>query len=494
MTKLLFRQPDRLPQIATLITTVLLACCACQARADRPNILWIYVDDMSDWMGCYGDTVAETPHIDSLADGGVMFTRAYMPAPVCSTTRSALITGTMQTTHGLHQHRTMIKKPLPDGVVTVPELFRDAGYLTFNEAKDDYNFARDRDILYSPDFNRPSRKQVNSHMIGRDVSWLKQLQGKPFFGQIQLKGGKIEGETGSKYPAPSRVTEDQVTVPPQYPDHPVFRNAIARHYEQIAETDAQVGAILSALKQYGLWDNTAVFFFTDHGSPLPRAKQFLYEDGTKVPLVVHWPSGTDRIARRGQTRSDLVSGIDITTTSLGLAGIDIPAFMEGRDLFADDFQPRRYVISARDRMGNAIDRIRTVRSGNFRYIRNYKTDRALYQPQYRENYATFTTLRKLLAAGKLSPLQASYYDAEHRPEEELYDLRTDPHQTINLAMKTEYDSVLKEHRRQLQRWQDATDDKGRYPESRESLRLVFKSSAGRCVSPEYDFLKPESTK
>ncbi|PAY19975.1 sulfatase [Rhodopirellula sp. SM50] len=494
MTKLLFRQPDRLPQIATLITTVLLACCAGDARADRPNILWIYVDDMSDWVGCYGDPIAETPHIDSLANGGVKFTRAYMPAPVCSTTRSALITGTMQTTHGLHQHRTMIKKPLPDGVVTVPELFRDAGYLTFNEAKDDYNFRRDRDILYSPEFKRPTRKQVNSHMVGRDVSWLKQLRGKPFFGQIQLKGGKIEGETGSKYPAPSRVSEAQVTVPPQYPDHPVFRNAIARHYEQIAETDAQVGAIVSALKEYGLWENTAVFFFTDHGSPLPRAKQFLYEDGTKIPLLVQWPGGTDRITQRGQTRSDLVSGIDVTATSLGLAGIDIPEFMEGRDLFADDFQPRQYVISARDRMGNAIDRIRTVRSDKFRYIRNYKTDRALYQPQYRENYATFVTLRELLAAGKLSPLQASYYDAEHRPEEELYDLRTDPHQTVNLAKNPDYDSVLKEHRRQLRQWEEATDDKGRYPESRASLRLVFKSSAGRCVSPEYDFLKTESTK
>ncbi|QEG02734.1 Arylsulfatase [Stieleria maiorica] len=491
MIPLPFSHPLRFSFVLILLAAALLSLSADNTQADRPNLLWIYVDDMSDWMGCYGDPLAETPHIDSLAEEGVLFTRAYMPAPVCSTTRSALITGTMQTTHGLHQHRTMIKKPLPDDVVTVPELFRDAGYLTFNEAKDDYNFQRDRDTMYSPEFKRPTRKQVNSHMIGRDVSWLKQLQGKSFFGQIQLKGGKFEGETGSKYPAASRVAEAQVNVPPQYPDHPVFRNAIARHYEQIAETDAQVGAIISALKEYGLWDNTAVFFFTDHGSPLPRAKQFLYEDGTKIPLVVHWPAGTDSITRHGNSRSDLVSGIDITASSLGLAGIEIPEFMEGRDLFADDFTPRQYVISARDRMGNAIDRIRTVRSPRFRYIRNYKTDRALYQPQYRENYPTFVTLRKLLAAEKLSKLQASYYDVEHRPEDELYDLTTDPHQTINLADNPDYQSVLQEHRQQLQQWQDATDDKGRYPESRESLRLVYKSSAGKCVNPEYDFLKTE---
>lgn len=476
-------------RLVPLISAAILVVCQADLSAERPNILWIYVDDMSDWMGCYGDPIAETPGIDSLADGGVLFERAYMPAPVCSTTRSALITGTMQTTHGLHQHRTMIRKPLPKELLTIPELFRRAGYLTFNEAKDDYNFQRDRDIMYSPEFQRPSSAQVKGHMVGRDVSWLKQLQGKPFFGQIQLKGGKFQGETGSKFPVSSRVSESRVKVPPQYPDHPVFRNAIARHYEQIAETDEQVAAIISALKEYKLWNNTAVFFFTDHGSPLPRAKQFLFEDGTKIPLIVHWPRGAGRLTRRGAVRSDLVSGIDITASSLGLAEIKIPDFMEGRDLFADDFRPRRYVISARDRMGNAIDRIRAVRSDRFRYIRNYKMDRALYQPQYRDGYATFVTLRKLLASGMLSPLQASYFDADNRPKEELYDLNSDPHQTTNLATKPEFQSVLREHRQHLEHWEKATDDKGRYPESRESLTLVFESAVGKCVSPEYDFLK-----
>lgn len=451
-----------------------------------PNILWIYVDDMSDWVGCYGDRLAETPNIDSLAAGGVRFANAFMPSPVCSTTRSALITGTMQTSHGLHQHRTMIKMPLPDGMLTVPELFRQAGYLTFNEAKDDYNFERDRKLMYSPEFKRP---KMNGHLAGRDVSWLKQLQGKRFFGQIQLKGGKFEGETGSKYPAYSRVGEDQVTVPPQYPDDPVIRNAIARHYEQIAETDAQVGAIVSALKEYNLWDNTAVFFFTDHGCPLPRAKQFLYEDGTKVPLIVQWPRGRHKLNTRGTVRSDLINGIDIATTTLALAGIAIPESMEGRDYFAEDLQPREYVISARDRLGIAVDHVRAVRSERFRYIRNYLTDRALYQPQYREAYPTFATLRKLRDAGRLTPLQASYFDASNRPSEELYDLENDPHQTINLVKDSKYDSVLMQHRERLLQWEEATDDKGRYPESKESLELVFKEAKGECFAPEFDFLK-----
>ena len=471
--------------IKSVWTSVLLFI-AVAATGAAPNILWIYVDDMSDWMGCYGYTSVPTPHIDSLAEGGVRFENAYMPAPVCSATRSAIITGTMQTTHGLHQHRTMIKNPLPETILTVPELFRQAGYTTFNEAKEDYNFTRDRDLMYSPDFKRPTFK---SHMAGRNVSWLEQLKDHKFFGQIQLKGGKFEGETGSKYPMPSRVKQADIEVPPYYPDTPVMRNAIARHYEQIAETDEQVGAIIDGLKQYDLWENTAVFFFTDHGCPLPRSKQFLYEDGTKVPLIVHWPAGKAQLAKRGTVRADLVSGIDITTSSLGLADIAIPDFMEGQDVFSPDFIARDYVISARDRCGIAVDRIRAVRTEKFRYIRNYQTDRPFYQAQYRDGFASIKNLRELHAANQLSPLQASYHEAAKRSAEELYDLEKDPHQTVNLAGNPEYAKILKQHQRSLATWQEETGDQGDQPESRESLEKVYKVAKGKAPAPEFDFLR-----
>ena len=154
------------------------------AEPSRPNILWLYVEDMNDWMGCYGDKLVKTPSIDSLAANGVRFDRAYMPAGVCSATRSALITGTMQTTFGIHNHRSsrdnsagrfpslgMIS--LPENVLTVPELFRKAGYFTYNKGKDDYNFVYDRSRLYSGANHWRSRKK-----------------GQPFFAQIQMKGGK----------------------------------------------------------------------------------------------------------------------------------------------------------------------------------------------------------------------------------------------------------------------------------------------------------------
>ena len=454
-----------------------------------PNILWIYVDDMSGWMGCYGDTTVATPHIDQLAEGGVKFNRAYMPAPVCSATRSALITGTMQSSHGLHQHRTMVKKPLPEGITTLPQLFREAGYITFNEHKADYNFTYKYDDLFSPEFKRPNKKTVRSHLVGHDLTWLEQLKGKQFFGQIQLSGGKYQGEAGNKYPVFSRVSEDAVTVPPQYPDTPVMRNAIARHYEQIAFCDTQVGAIVETLKAYELWDNTVVFFFTDHGCPLPRAKQFLYDEGTKVPLIVHWPEGLPQLTKHGSLRIDMVSGIDITVSSLVLAGIDVPEFMEGKNLFADDYQGREYVISAKDRMGIAIDHVRAVRSEQFVYIRNYHTDRPLYQAGYRDGYASFILLRQLYDANELTPLQASYHDVSKRQAEELYDLPKDPHQLNNLAENPEYASILKQHRQQLTAWEDATDDKGRLPASRAELKKVYDQAPDKCVNPEYDLFK-----
>lgn len=445
--------------------------------ASKPNVLWIYVDDMSDWFGCYGHTAVPTPNIDALAAEGTRFERAYMPAPVCSSTRSALITGQMQTSLGLHHHRTMIKKPLPKGIRTLPAHFRRAGYLTFNEAKDDYNFDEPRLHLYSHEFG------TKGHFSG-DLEWMAELKGKPFFGQIQLKGGKLRGEAGSKFPSKSRVDPSEVEVPPYYPESKVFRDAIARHYEQVAVVDAEVGTIIAALKKNDLWENTIVVFFTDHGSPLPREKQNLYEAGLKVPLIFRGPG-----IPKGEVRKDLVSGVDISSTSLSFLNLRLPKNFEGGELFEKDYKPREFVIGARDRLGVAIDRVRTVRTDHFRYIRNYHADRPLYQLQYREKYATLKELRDLYEEGKLSPVQASYHDAAQRPAEELYDLRNDPHQMKNLAADPAAADELNRHREILANWENETADKGRIPASKEELEAVYKHAKGKVANPEYDFLK-----
>ena len=449
-------------------------------QSKRPNILWLIAEDMNPWMSCYGTMLIQTPTFDAMAADGVRFGRAYVTAPVCSACRSALITGTMQTTLGVHNHRSSrsnTKNPahkdlgmihLPQGVKTLPELFQQAGYATFNRGKTDYNFVYDNDELYSV----KDWKQAEA-------------QGKPWFGQIQLKGGK-NGKVVLDNQNP--VSPEQVTVPPYYPDHPDFREAIADHYACVLGTDLSVKRILDELKADGLLDNTIVFFFSDHGMPLGlRHKQFCYEGGIHIPLLVRWPKNHP-VTRPGMVIDDLVSTIDISVTSMALAGLPIPDHMEGRDVFADDYKAREYVISARDRCDYTIEHIRAVTTKRFKYLRNFLTDRPYLQPQYRDDRPVMKTWKRLYAEGNLTP-EAAVFVSDKKPAEELYDLQKDPHEVRNLAGDPRYSGELQRHRNILKKWMKETDDQGQYPESTEGLLQVMYRWGDKCVNPEYEAVR-----
>jgi len=444
----------------------------------HPNILWVYLEDTCPWMSCYGDTVIETPNIDALAARGVRFDRAYVPAPVCSPTRSAVITGMYQTSIGAHEHYSSFRvwrgnemetwDPNHLGIRTLPEIFKAAGYYTFNEGKDHYNFVFSDEDLYD-------RKGGNCFKGAKDgTEWSDRAPNQPFFGQIQLLGGKRED-------APRRTDPADVPVPPYYPDHPVYRQEIAHHYDTILKMDEILGDIIRQLKEDGLYENTVVFFFSDHGMRLVRHKQFLYEGGIRVPLVVAGPG-----IPMGKVRSDLVSGIDISAATLALAGIDVPDHMQGRDLFHADFH-RDYVVSARDRCDYTIDRIRAVVTERYKYIRNFMTDRPYMQPQYRDGRESLKVLKQLYRDGKLNAVQTRFVSDE-RPAEELYDLLNDPHETENLihSWKREHAMALGRLRTILNRWIIETDDKGRFPESDAALKAVVDRWGDKAVCPEYN--------
>lgn len=441
---------------------------------ERPNIVWIFVEDMNGWYGCYGDDTVPTPNIDALAQRGEMFTRCYMPAGVCSATRSAIATGAMQTSLGIHHHRSSRQRVpeevihLPDGVKTIYQLMREAGYyVSSNTGKDDFNFIFNRKDLYD---------QTAGGMGFNDKHWRNRPDGKPFFAQIQLRGGKHAFNIKKQKPS---VDPASVEVPPYYADHPAIRAEIAKHYETIKITDNEVGGIIAALKEDNLLDNTIVFFWTDHGFQLHRHKQWLYEGGIRVPMVIAGP-GVDAAV----VSSDLISGIDITATTLALGGVDLEkhAWIEGRDIF--NSKPRDYVISARDRCDYTIDHVRAVTTKQYKYLRNFKTDRTFMQPQYRDGRAYIEAERELFKQGKLNAVQAFKWQA--RVPEELYDLENDPHEINNLADDPKFAEVLAEHRAILEKWMKETDDKGQYPESADSLRGVLKRWNKQAVNPEYD--------
>jgi len=446
------------------------------AAAERPNIVWIFVEDTNPWMGCYGDKTVPTPNIDSIAARGVRFDRAYMPAGVCSPTRSAIALGAMQTSLGVHNHTSSRKRVpedviyLPEGVKTVYELMREAGYyVTSTQGKNDFNFVFRMSDLYDD----VVRKNWG---FSRD-QWAQRPEGKPFFAQIQLAGDKNTGQYAGAPPGTKGPFTDlsKMQVAPYYPDHPVIRRAYAHHHDTIRQTDDEVGEILDALRADGLLENTAVFFFSDHGMRVPRHKQFLYEGGIRVPLIVAGPG-----LPSGQAR-----GMDITVTTLALAGVKRRAWMEGRDLFAPDYEPQEYVVAARDRCDFTIDRIRAVITKQFKYIRNFMTDRPLMQPQYRDGHDYFEVGRELYKAGKLNAVRSFIWSPTRVPEE-FYDLEHDPHETNNLANDPAHAAELARHRKLLEDWIKATDDKGQYPESIDGLRGVLTLWDKQAVNPEYD--------
>ncbi|MCM8527186.1 MAG: sulfatase-like hydrolase/transferase, partial [Lentisphaeraceae bacterium] len=230
-----------------------------------------------------------------------------------------------------------------------------------------------------------------------------------------------------------------------------------------------------------------VIFYTDHGYQLPRAKQFCYEEGVKVPLIISWPRGKEYLELGGKRREDLVNCIDLAAVTLGLAEIPVPGYMEGKDLFHEDYEERPFVVSARDRCDYTVEQIRSVRSSKYRYIKNYKTDRPILQPQYRDHYATMVNYKELYEQGKLNDVQSWGY--AKRVPEELYDMEKDPHQIYNLAANPDFEGVLDDHREYLQEWISETGDKGQRPEAEASLRDVYKRWKEKCVNPEFNKVK-----
>ena len=453
--------------------------CTFAQKTEKPNILWIYLEDQSPLYSCYGVDFNQTPTIDKLAKDGVIFNKAFMPSPVCSPTRSSLMTGMMPTTIGSHNHRSARSSAheIPLKHKSVPEMFKEAGYFTFNYGKDDYDFTYNRTDFFDGKY-RPNMKQGHK---GLKIDWNSRKDGQPFFGQIQLEGGKHKGKITPMDPA-------KAELPPYYVDVPEIRAEWARHYDTARISDNETKAILDRLKKDGVLDNTVIFFFSDHGfNKGLRHKQFCYDAGLHVPLTVTWYGNPKALTTLGKVRNDLVSGMDMSATSLALAGIKIPEWMESKNFFAKDYN-RDYVIGTRDRCDFTIDRIRTVRTKKFRYIRNFMTDRAMMQPQYRDNQANIILQRKLFKEGKMNKIQAELFNPVRVPEE-LYDTENDPHQINNLAGKPEYANVLKKHSEILTNWIAETDDQGQYPESKEELKLMLKWWGKQCVNPEYEGLK-----
>ena len=432
---------------------------------NKPNILWIEIEDTSPWMSIYGDNTVETPNINELASEGVVFSQMHVSAPVCSACRSALMVGCMQTTYGLHNHRSSYKGTeiyLPKEVKTLPEIFKENGYFTACFGKKDYNFAFNVDNLYDKSSGKMWHPKQNMTKLF--------AQKKPWFIQLQLLGGKYR--KAQKILGKERVAPKAMKVPDQYPDIPEIRDEVALHYATIKMLDRELGEVIKQLKKSGQFENTVIFFFSDHGCRMPRAKQFVYGEGTKVPMIVYAPKKLNLI-KANTVNNKLTSSIDISASSLAAANIKIPKYMEGKDFFKEDFH-RDFVVSARDRCDYSIDYIRAINDGKYLYIRNFMVEKPYMQPQYRDYQPLFKKLRKLAKNNQLTEVQQQFFKLQPKPKEELYIIAEDPNQINNQATNKQYIKVMEMMRKRLANWQKTTDDKGQYPESLRSLTPIFK--------------------
>jgi N-sulfoglucosamine sulfohydrolase len=434
----------------------LLAPCSAPGATARPNILWLIAEDFGPHLGCYGTRQVNTPNLDHLAASGARFTRFFTTAPVCSASRSAFMTGLYQTSIDAHHHRSHRGDghTLPAGISVLPEWLHEAGYFTANvanlpahlgfkgSAKDDWNF-------------RTRSQAWNSK------NWSDLKDHQPFYAQVNFK------ETHRPFRAPQKADPGLVEVPPYYPDHPVIRGDWAAYLDSATELDRKVGLILQQLERDGLADSTIVVFFGDNGQAHVRGKQFCYDSGLHVPLIIRWPAKFADSApfKPGTVDSRLLEAIDLSPTMLALAGAAKPASMQGRIFLGPQAEtPREIAFAARDRCDETVFRFRTARDARYRYIRNFTPDRPfLLSNDYKaKQYPAWSLIQQLGAQGKLTTPAQQLLAAPRMPAEELYDTESDPHETVNLATSREpaHQASLTRLRRALEQWIVATKDSG----------------------------------
>ncbi|WP_077342153.1 sulfatase family protein [Pseudocolwellia agarivorans] len=445
-----------------------------QPANKKPNVIWLVLEDISLEVGSYGDTLVKTPNLDKLSKMGTRYTNAYATSPVCSPTRSAFFTGMNQTSIGAHHHRSHLEDgyQLPQHVKMLSEYLRDEGYynlLMGPKQKTDFNFshivsafdATDGEIKYSGGAytHAPIDRKILGHRAWNQYK--KEAPEKPFFAQINYSETHRTFIADPKNP----INPDDVKLPSYYPDHELVRRDWALYLETVQTVDQKVGNLMAELEAAGALENTIVFVFGDHGRAMLRDKQWLYDGGLRVPLIVFGKG-----IAQGKVSDELVSLIDLAPTTLDMIGADVPDYMEGHVFIGKNTKPRNHVFAQRDRCDETDDRIRSVRGKRFHYIKNFYPEQPYTQfNAYKKlQYPVLTLMQKLHEEGKLTPTQALFF-ADSRPPEELYDTYSDPEEVNNLADDPRYKAQLARMRSELTNWQERTGDMGMIDEAPEDI-------------------------
>jgi len=455
----------------TIFTLLLiLTCISIQSQVEQPNILWIVSEDNSPFFGCYGDEFATTPTFDKLASEGVLYENAFANAPVCAPARSTIITGMYPPSMGTQNMRS--KYPIPEFIKFFPEYLKEAGYYTTNNSKEDYNMMKPDGVW--------DESSKNAHYKNRK-------EGQPFFAIFNL-GVSHESSIHKSTPTEElRHDPAKVILPPYHPDTPEMRHDWAQYYDKIEDLDGQVAEILYELEKAGLAENTIVAYYGDHGGVLARSKRFVYESGTRVPMIWRFPKKYSHLApaEPNSRINELVSFVDLAPTMLSLTGIEIPEYLQGNAFLGKQKEKEQeYVHLFRGRMDERIDMVRAVRDKQYRYIKNYMPHRIYGQYiEYLWRAPSCKSWEEAYLAGECNETQSAFWN--QKPEEELYDVTVDPWEVNNLVNDPKYKDVLERLRAENNRWMLDIRDTGLMTEGELSTRNSEQSSFDFVHSSEY---------
>jgi len=418
-----------------------------QAKQKLPNIVWLVSEDNSTFLSCYGYPDSNTPNLDRLASQGVLYENAFANAPVCAPARCTIITGMYPPSLGTQHMRS--KNFVPgDEIAFFTKHLRAAGYYCTNNSKTDYNLS-------------PYQEQHWDRMSRGDHR--KRKPDQPFFAVYNF-GSSHESSLHKK--VDQSLIKADVTVPPYHPDTPNIRANWAMYHKIVTGMDSQIGDMLTKLEQEGVADDTIVFYYGDHGGILPRSKRFLYDTGVHVPMIVRFGKNFSHLSphKPGSKTDRLVSFVDLAPTVLSLAGIDVPANIQGEAFLGEQAKKERdYVYCFRGRMDERYDFSRAVRDKQYKYIRNYNPHRIYAQHlDYLWKMPATRSWQEEYLAGRCEGPQRFFW--ESKPVEELYDTAADPWEVNNLAADPQHAKLLERMRKANREHLLAIRDSGFWPE------------------------------
>ena len=475
------------------LLVALLAACSSQENAvtperlapARPNVVWIVAEDLSPILPMYGDNTVMTPNLHRLVERGTVYERCYSPSPVCAPSRAALATGMYPISIGAHNMRTQWNRAYleavelepyevvpPAGVRMMSEILREHGYYCTNNAKTDYQFqptltAWDESSNYAHYRDRapgqPFFAVFNLDITHESRLWMPaskamlRFEDDSFPSRDRPNHGWAENIPAMRWNLPANHA---VPIPPYLMNDDSTRWTVRRAYSNIISMDRQVGRLLDQLEAAGQLDSTIIFFYGDHGGPLPRQKRLLFDSGIRAPLIVSYPGSWDD----GRRDSSLVSFVDFAPTVFDMTDTELPNYLQGHSFAEGKAPPREYIHAAADRFDAIPDRSRAVTDGRWKYLRHYHPERPYYPPiAYRENIPAMRSLLRAREAGLLNATQALWF-RETKPAEELFDTRTDPHELLDLAQRPEHAAKLAELRAEMDRFLAEVGDMGEFSE------------------------------